>query len=38
MSSGAASSSAAQTCFAFSWTRSAARAIASPPTLSEREP
>ena len=31
MSSGAASSSAAQIRFAFSWTRSAARAIASPP-------
>ncbi len=38
MSSGAASSSAAQIRFAFSWTRSAARAIASPPTASERDP
>ena len=38
MSSGAASSSAAQTFLAFSWTFSAARAIASPPTDSERDP
>ena len=38
MSSGAASSSAAQIRFAFSWTFCAARAIASPPTESEREP
>ena len=38
MSSGAASSSAAHTFLAFSCTFSAARAIASPPTDSEREP
>ena len=38
MSSGAASSSAAQIRLAFSCTLRAARAIASPPTDSEREP
>jgi hypothetical protein len=38
MSSGAASSSAAQMRFALSCTRWAARTIASPPTASEREP
>jgi hypothetical protein len=38
MSSGAASSSAAQTRFALSWTRWDACTIASPPTASERDP
>jgi hypothetical protein len=38
MSSGAASSSAAQIRLALSWTRCDARTIASPPTDSEREP
>jgi hypothetical protein len=38
MSSGAASSLWATIRRAFSWTFSAARAIASPPTASEREP
>ena len=38
MSSGAASSSAAQMRLALSWTLCAARTMASPPTASEREP